>query len=40
MEAAEAAQGAAVAVEGKMVDRPVIARAEAILRRIKQRGGR
>ena len=37
VEAAEAAGGAAVSVEGKMVDRPVIARAEAILARIKQR---
>jgi citrate lyase subunit beta/citryl-CoA lyase len=40
MAAAEAVQGAAVAVDGKMVDRPVIARAEAVIRRIKQRGGR
>src|SRR5438132_574660 len=39
MAAAEAVQGAAVAVDGKMVDRPVIARAEAVIRRIKQRGG-
>ena len=31
VEAAEAAGGAAVSVDGKMVDRPVIARAEAIL---------
>jgi citrate lyase subunit beta / citryl-CoA lyase len=38
VEAAEAVHGAAVSVEGKMVDRPVIARAEAILARIKQRG--
>jgi citrate lyase subunit beta/citryl-CoA lyase len=37
MEAAEAVQGAAVAVDGKMVDRPVIDRAAAILSRIKQR---
>ena len=37
VEAAEAAGGAAVSVDGKMVDRPVIARAEAILARIKQR---
>jgi citrate lyase subunit beta/citryl-CoA lyase len=40
VEAAEAARGAAVSVDGKMVDRPVIARAEAILSRIKQRGAR
>jgi len=40
VEAAEAAKGAAVSVDGKMVDRPVIARAEAILSRIKQRGAR
>jgi citrate lyase subunit beta/citryl-CoA lyase len=40
MEAAEAAKGAAVSVDGKMVDRPVIARAEAILSRIKQRSPR
>jgi citrate lyase subunit beta/citryl-CoA lyase len=40
VEAAEAVQGAAVSVDGKMVDRPVIARAEAILSRIKQRGAR
>jgi citrate lyase subunit beta/citryl-CoA lyase len=40
MEAAEAVHGAAVSVDGKMVDRPVIARAEAILERIKQRGRR
>ena len=31
VEAAEAARGAAVSVDGRMVDRPVIARAEAIL---------
>jgi citrate lyase subunit beta / citryl-CoA lyase len=37
VEAAEAAGGAAVSVDGKMVDRPVIARAEGILARIKQR---
>jgi citrate lyase subunit beta / citryl-CoA lyase len=37
VEAAEAAGGAAVSVDGKMVDRPVITRAEAILARIKQR---
>jgi citrate lyase subunit beta/citryl-CoA lyase len=37
VEAAEAAGGAAVSVDGKMVDRPVIARAEAILKRIKRR---
>jgi len=37
VEAAEAAGGAAVSVDGKMVDRPVIARAEAILMRIKRR---
>jgi len=37
VEAAEAVHGAAVSVDGKMVDRPVIARAEAILSRIKQR---
>ena len=37
IEAAEAVKGAAVSVDGKMVDRPVIARAEAILARIKQR---
>ncbi len=35
VEAAEAVHGAAVSVDGKMVDRPVIARAEAILSRIK-----
>lgn len=40
VEAAEAVRGAAVSVDGKMVDRPVIARAEAILSRIKQRGAR
>jgi citrate lyase subunit beta / citryl-CoA lyase len=40
VEAAKAVQGAAVSVDGKMVDRPVIARAEAILLRIKQRGAR
>lgn len=38
--AAEAVHGAAVSVDGKMVDRPVIARAEAILSRIKQRAQR
>jgi citrate lyase subunit beta / citryl-CoA lyase len=37
MEAAEAVQGAAVSVDGQMVDRPVIDRAAAILSRIKQR---
>jgi len=37
VEAAETVHGAAVSVDGKMVDRPVIARAEAILARIKQR---
>jgi citrate lyase subunit beta/citryl-CoA lyase len=36
VEAAQAAHGAAVSVEGKMVDKPVIARAEAILARIKK----
>ena len=40
MEAAEAVRGAAVSVDGQMVDRPVIARAAAILSRIKQRGQR
>jgi len=40
VEAAEAVQGAAVSVDGKMVDRPVIARAEGILSRIKQRSRR
>ena len=40
VEAAEAVHGAAVSVDGKMVDRPVIARAEAILARIKPRGER
>ena len=40
VEAAQAVGGAAVSVDGKMVDRPVIARAEAILSRIKQRGAR
>jgi citrate lyase subunit beta / citryl-CoA lyase len=40
MEAAEAVHGAAVSVDGKMVDRPVIARAEAVLARIRQRGQR
>ena len=40
VEAAEAVRGAAVSVDGKMVDRPVMARAEAILTRIKQRGQR
>lgn len=40
MEAAEAVHGAAVSVDGKMVDRPVIARAEAILSRIKSRSQR
>jgi len=40
IEAAEAVHGAAVSVDGKMVDRPVIARAEAILARIKERGTR
>ena len=39
-EAAEAVHGAAVSVDGKMVDRPVIARAAAILERTKQRGTR
>jgi citrate lyase subunit beta / citryl-CoA lyase len=39
-EAAEAVHGAALSVDGKMVDRPVIARAQAILERIKQRGQR
>jgi citrate lyase subunit beta/citryl-CoA lyase len=38
IDAAEAVHGAAVSVDGKMVDRPVIARAEAILGRIKRRG--
>ena len=38
IEAAEAVHGAAVSVDGKMVDRPVIARAEAILERVKRRG--
>ena len=33
VEAAAAAKGSAVAVDGKMVDRPVLARAEALLRR-------
>jgi citrate lyase subunit beta / citryl-CoA lyase len=37
VEAAEAVHGAAVSVDGKMVDRPVIARAEAILARVKHR---
>jgi citrate lyase subunit beta / citryl-CoA lyase len=37
MEAAEVVQGAAVSVDGQMVDRPVIDRAAAILSRIKQR---
>lgn len=37
VEAAEAVHGAAVSVDGKMVDRPVIARAEAILERVKRR---
>jgi citrate lyase subunit beta/citryl-CoA lyase len=37
VEAAQAVHGAAVSVDGKMVDRPVIARAEAILARIKRR---
>ena len=36
-EAAEAVHGAAVSVDGKMVDRPVIARAAAILERTQQR---
>ena len=40
VEAAEAVHGAAVSVEGKMVDRPVIARAEAILAQIKLRSRR
>lgn len=40
VEAAEAVHGAAVSVDGKMVDRPVIARAEAILSRIRQRSRR
>ena len=40
VEAAEAVHGAAVSVDGKMVDRPVIARAEGILGRIKQRRAR
>jgi citrate lyase subunit beta / citryl-CoA lyase len=40
MEAAEAVHGAAVSVGGKMVDRPVIARAEAILSRLKLRSQR
>lgn len=40
VEAAEAVHGAAISVDGKMVDRPVIARAEAILARIKQRSRR
>jgi citrate lyase subunit beta/citryl-CoA lyase len=40
MEAAEAVHGAAVSVDGKMVDRPVIARAEDILSRIKLRSQR
>ena len=39
-EAAEAVRGAAVSVDGQMVDRPVIARAAAILARIKQRSAR
>jgi citrate lyase subunit beta/citryl-CoA lyase len=38
VEAAEAVHGAAVSVDGEMVDRPVIARAQAILARLKQRG--
>jgi citrate lyase subunit beta / citryl-CoA lyase len=40
MEAGDAVHGAAVSVDGKMVDRPVIARAEAILARIKLRSQR
>lgn len=40
VQAAEAAGGAAVSVDGKMVDRPVIARAQAILARIKRRQDR
>ena len=38
VDVAETVRGAAVSVDGKMVDRPVIARAEAILSRIRQRG--
>jgi citrate lyase subunit beta / citryl-CoA lyase len=40
VEAAEAVHGATVSVDGKMVDRPVIARAEAILARVKPRSER
>jgi citrate lyase subunit beta/citryl-CoA lyase len=40
LEAAQAVHGAALSVDGKMVDRPLIARAEAILSRIKQGGSR
>ena len=40
VEAAEAVHGAAVSVDGKMVDRPVVARAATILARIQQRSRR
>ena len=40
LEAAHAAQGAAVKVDGKMVDRPVILKAEAIVQEVQQRTAR
>ena len=39
LEAAERSQGAAVAVDGAMVDRPLILKARAILDQLRQRGG-
>lgn len=39
LEAAERSRGAAVAVDGAMVDRPLILKARAILDQLRQRGG-
>ncbi len=39
VEAADRAQGAAVAVDGKMIDRPVILRAQALLADVEARAG-
>jgi citrate lyase subunit beta/citryl-CoA lyase len=38
IEAAQSSKGAAVALDGKMIDRPVILKAEAILREAQRRG--
>ena len=40
LDAAAAAKGAAVALDGRMIDRPVIARAEQIAREAAQRDSR